>query len=226
MTEQNENPAEGYLGNIADELGTITGLCSEIKDQQLNCATTDDFNKFKEELNNDVVVYAQSVKTSAENCEGAVERASEEICDTVNGFKDEISQKFDEFRAEPPVQKVEKTIRIAKESWQWYLTMGFTVFSTILCLVMIFWQEGRIEQCRISDIKYHFILMKGGIGTVGLDSIESWFRNPDIVKQIEAEVRDYENRVQETARTLEQRHRLDEKLNELNSQPTNKKKNK
>lgn len=221
MKEEIENPAEGYLGNIADELGTIAGLCSEIKDQQLNCTTTDDLNRFKEELNNDVVVYAQSVKTSAENCEGAVERASEEICDTVNDFKEEFNQKFDEFRANPPVQKVEKTIRIAKESWQWYLTMGFAIFSTILSLVMIFWQEGRIEQCRVSDIKYHFILMHGGVDSEGLDSIESWFRNPAHAKQIEAEVREYENCVQETARTLEQRHRLDEKLNELNGKSPN-----
>lgn len=124
------------------------------------------------------------------------------------------------------MQKVEKTIRIAKESWQWYLTMIFAVFSTILSLVMIFWQEGRIEQCRVSDIKYHFILMHGGVNAEGLDSIESWFRNPDHAKQIEAEVREYEDRVQETARTLEQRYRLDEKLHELNSQTTNKKNNK
>lgn len=223
MKEEIENSTEGYLGNIADELGTITGLCSEIKDQQLNAATTDDLNKFKEELNNDVVVYAQSVKTSAENCEGAVERASEEICDTVNDFKEEFNQKFDEFRADPPVQKVEKTIRIAKESWQWYLTMGFAIFSTILSLVMIFWQESRIEQCRVSDIKYHFIMMHNGVTSEGLDSIESWFSNPDYAKQIETEVREYETRVQETARTLEQRHRLDEKLNELNMQNNSKK---
>lgn len=88
MTNQNENSTEGFLGNIAEELGTITGLCSEIKDQQLNVATTDDLTKFKEELNNDVVVYAQSVKTSAENCEGAVERASEEICEYCQRFQE------------------------------------------------------------------------------------------------------------------------------------------
>lgn len=118
----------------------------------------------------DTIEYAHSVKTSAENCEGAVERASEEICDIVNNFKDEFNHKFDEFRANPPVQKVEKTIRIAKESWQWYLIMGFAIFSTILSLVMIFWQEGRIEQCRVSDIKYHFILMHGGVNSEGLEA--------------------------------------------------------
>ena len=83
------------------------------------------------------------------------------------------------------------------------------------------WQEARIEQCRISDIKYHYILMHNGVNSVGLDRIESWFRDPDKVKIIESEVRDYEERVQETARALDQKHRLEEKINELNSQTQN-----
>jgi len=44
------------------------------------------------------------------------------------------------------------------------------------------------------------------------------------VKQIEAEVRAYEERVQETARALDQKHRLEEKINELNTQSQNSKK--
>lgn len=79
-----------------------------------------------------------------------------------------------------------------------------------------------IEKARISDIKYHYILMHGGVGTEGLDSIESWFRDPERVKHIESEVKAYEDRVQETARALDQKQRLEEKINELNSQNTNK----
>lgn len=69
-------------------------------------------------------------------------------------------------------------------------------------------------------------MMHGGVGSVGLDSIESWFRNPAIVLSIEREVRQYEQRVQviaqalakqETARALEQKHRLEEKIEELNN---------
>lgn len=89
---------------------------------------------------------------------------------------------------------------------------------------MTFWQEGRIEQCRISDIKYHYILMQNGVNSVGLDSIESWFHDPDKVRIIESKVRDYEERVQETARALDQKYRLEEKINELNSQTKNSKK--
>ena len=86
------------------------------------------------------------------------------------------------------------------------------------------WQEARIEQARISDIKYHYILMHGGVNSEGLDSIQSWFRDPERVKQIESEVKAYEDRVQETARALDQKQRLEEKINELNSQ-TNPKSN-
>ena len=170
------------------------------------------------------MLYTHAIRTSTENCEGAVNQSTDQICDSITEFKDDFNQKFDDFRANPPVQKVEKTIRIARESWQWYLTLGFTIFSTLLFFAMIFWQEGRIEQCRISDIKYHYILMNGGVGTVGLDSIESWFNDTKKVKQIEAEVRAYEERVQETVRALDQKHRLEEKINELNTQSQNSKK--
>ena len=84
------------------------------------------------------------------------------------------------------------------------------------------WQEARIEQARISNIKYHYILMNGGVSSEGLDSIQNWFRDPERVKQIESEVKAYEDRVQETARTLDQKQHLEEKINELNSQNTNK----
>ena len=93
------------------------------------------------------------------------------------------------------------------------------------------WHEGRLEQARISDITYHYILMHGGVNSEGLDSIQSWFRDPERVKQIESEVKAYEDRVQvnalalakqETARALDQKQRLEEKINELNSQTTNK----
>lgn len=59
--------------------------------------------------------------------------------------------------------------------------------------------------------------MYGGLNSVGLDSLESWFKRPEMVKQIERDVREYEKRVQETARTLQQKERLEQKLNELNS---------
>lgn len=102
--------------------------------------------------------------------------------------------------------------------------MFFSVFTFILFGATFIWQESRIEQARISDIKYHYILMHGGVNSEGLDSIQSWFRDPKRVKQIESEVKAYEDRVQETARALDQKQRLEEKINELNSK-TNPKSN-
>lgn len=50
MSKENENPTEGFLGNIAEELGTLSGTCNEIKEAQLNCATTDDFETMSKNL--------------------------------------------------------------------------------------------------------------------------------------------------------------------------------
>lgn len=60
--------------------------------------------------------------------------------------------------------------------------------------------------------------MYNGVNSEGLDSIESWFQNPEMIERIENEVREHQNRVDETARTLQQKHRLEEKLNELNAE--------
>lgn len=98
-----------------------------------------------------------------------------------------------------------------------YGTLALAILSFLGWITGSLWQEARIEQCRQSDIKYHFIQMYGGLNSVGLDSLESWFKRPEMVKQIERDVREYEKRVQETARTLQQKERLEQKLNELNS---------
>ena len=224
MSQETDISPEDFLKNIADELTTISGECTEIKQAQLTAATTDDLNNMGTSIASAVVEKVSSLQSSIDSQSKTVSAIGDNMTNSVKSLTDTITEKIDNFTADPPVQKVEKTIRIARESWQWYLTLGFTVFSTLLFFAMTFWQEGRIEQCRISDIKYHYILMNGGVGTVGLDSIESWFNDPKKVKQIEAEVRAYEERVQETARALDQKHRLEEKINELNTQSQNSKK--
>lgn len=171
------------------------------------------------------------MQTSIENQTTTVKEIGENLTTSVGALKTEITSKIDNFTAKPPVQKIEKTIRIAKESWQVYLAMFISVLTLMFFCATFIWQEARIEQARISDIKYHYILMNGGVNSEGLDSIQSWFRDPERVKQIESEVKAYEDRVQvialalakqETARALDQKQRLEEKIYELNSQNTNK----
>ncbi len=224
MKQQPDNSPEDFLKSIADELTTITGECSEIKQTQLTAATTDDLNNMGTSITSAVVEKVHTMKSSIDSQNQTVSEIGENLADSVKSLTSVVAKKIDNFTANPPVQRVEKTIRIAKESWQVYLAMFISVFTLMFFVASVVWQEARIEQCRISDIKYHYILMHNGVNSAGLDSIESWFRDPDKVKIIESEVRDYEERVQETARALDQKHRLEEKINELNSQ-TNPKSN-
>lgn len=223
MKENFENSPENILQNIAEDLSTITGTCTEIKESQLNCATADDLNNMGTTITSAVTEKVDEMQTSIENQTTTVKEIGENPTTSVDGLKTEITSKIDNFTANPPVQKIEKTIRIAKESWQIYLAMFISVFTLIFFGATSIWQESRIERARISDIKYHYILMHGGVNSEGLDSIQSWFRDPERVKQIESEVKAYEDRVQETARALDQKQRLEEKINELNSKTTNKK---
>ncbi|PWB01560.1 hypothetical protein C5O23_09345 [Duncaniella muris] len=217
MKENFENSQENYLQNIADDLSSISGTCTEIKESQLNCATSDDLNNMGTTITSAVTEKVDEMQTSIETQTQTVSEIGSNLTTEVNDLKTEITNRIDDFTANPPVQKIEKTIRIAPESWQVYLAMFIAVFTFIFFGATTIWQEARIEKARISDIKYHYILMHGGVNSEGLDSIQSWFRDPERVKQIEKEVKDYEDRVQETARALDQKHRLEEKINELNS---------
>ncbi len=232
--KQNNSESENYLGNIAEELGTISGTCTEIKEAQLNSATVEDVDRVGNDVKATIGASIKSLdktlsepwgvlndlnnimKGNTETNREVVMDAEERLGEKFDSMESKLTEKLDAFTAKPPVR--ETIHRIAKETWQWYLTIGCTVVSTILFAVLLFWQEGRIEQCRTSDIKYRFIQMYNGVNSEGLDSIESWFQDPEMVKNIEHEVREYQKRVEETARALQQKHRLEEKLNELNTE--------
>lgn len=219
-----ENSPENFLQNIAEDLSAINGTCTEIKESQLSCATTDDLNNMGTSVTSAVIEKVDTMQSSIETQTTTVKEIGNNLTTSVDNLKTEIAEKIDNFTANPPVQKIEKTIRIAKESWQVYLALFISVLTLMFFGATFIWQEARIEQARISDIKYHYILMNGGVNSEGLDSIQSWFRDPERVKQIESEVKAYEDRVQETSRALDQKQRLEEKINELNSK-TNPKSN-
>lgn len=222
MKQNPENSSENYLQNIAEDLSSINGTCTEIKESQLNCATTDDLNNMGTSITSAVIEKVDTMQSSIETQTTTVKEIGDNLTSSVDDLKTELTERIDKFTADPPVQKIEKTIHIARESWQVYLAMFISVLTLMFFGATFIWQEGRLEQARISDIKYHYILMHGGVNSEGLDSIESWFRDPERVKQIESEVKAYEDRVQETARALDKKQRLEEKINELNSQNSNK----
>lgn len=114
MKQEFENSQENYLQNIADDLSSISGTCNEIKETQLNCATTDDLNNLGTSVTSAVIEKVDEMKTSIENQTKTVGEIGSDLTTTVNDLKTEITEKIDNFTANPPVQKVEKTIRIAK----------------------------------------------------------------------------------------------------------------
>lgn len=127
-----------------------------------------------------------------------------------------IADRIDRFTANPPEQRVRHIVD--KSAWQWYSVLACSFVSVVLCAIFFLWQEGRIEQCRQSDIKYHMILMNGGINQEGLDVIEEWFQDPEKVAYWEGQVRDHAQRVAETARAIQNRDRLNARIQELNSE--------
>ncbi len=231
--KQNNSESENYLGNIAEELGTISGTCTEIKEAQLNSATVEDVDRVGNDVKATIGASIKSLdktlsepwgvlndlnnimKGNTETNREVVMDAEERLGEKFDSMESKLTEKLDAFTAKPPVR--ETIHHIAKETWQWYLSIGCTVASAIFFAVLLFWQEGRIEQCRTSDIKYHFIQMCGGVSSEGLDKIEEWFQDPEKVKRIEKMVIDHQNRVEETARALQQKHHLEERLNELNA---------
>ena len=71
-----------------------------------------------------------------------------------------------------------------------------------------------------TDLKYRLIQMNGSASSVGLDSIEVWFQDPDRIKNIRKMVTEHEQRMDKLRRSTLERDRLNNEINELNSQNT------
>lgn len=138
MKENFEHSPENILQNIADDLSTISGTCAEIKETQLNCTTTDDLDNMGTSIISAVIETADTMQSSIETQTTTVKGIGDNLTTSVDNLRTEIAEKIDNFTANPPVQKIEKTIRIAKESWQVYLAMFVSVLTLMfLCATFI-----------------------------------------------------------------------------------------
>ena len=140
MKENFENSQENILQNIAEDLSNISGTCTEIKESQLNCATADDLNNMGTTITSAVTEKVDEMQTSIETQTQTVSEIGSNLTTEVNDLKTEITNRIDDFTANPPVQKIEKTIRIAPESWQVYLAMFIAVFTFIFFGATTIWQ--------------------------------------------------------------------------------------
>lgn len=211
MKENPENFSENILQNIAEDLSTINGTCTEIKESQLNCATADDLNNMGITITSAVTEKVDEMQTSIETQTQTVSEIGSNLTTSVDALKTEITNKIDNFTANPPVQKIEKDNPYRQgimASLSRHVHLGVHLHLLRSCHYL----AGVAH--RTSPYLRHQVSLHPDarrVNSEGLDSIQSWFRDPERVKQIEEEVKDYEDRVQETARALDQKYRLEEK---------------
>lgn len=67
MKQNFDNSPENFLQNIADDLSTISGTCAEIKETQLNCATTDDLDNMGTSITSAVIEKVDTMQSSIED---------------------------------------------------------------------------------------------------------------------------------------------------------------
>lgn len=75
-----------------------------------------------------------------------------------------------------------------------------------------------VEQYEDNDLKYRLIQMNGSVSSVGLDSIEVWFLEPERVKNFRKMLVEYEQRMEKLRRLTLERDRLNNEIDNLNSQ--------
>lgn len=120
--------------------------------------------------------------------------------------------------AEPKVQKVEKTIKFDINSWKCFASVVASFIISIFLGVWILIQNNEMDKFEDTDLKYRLIQMNGSVSSVGLDSIEVWFQDPDRIKNIRKMVTEHEQRMEKLRRSTLERDRLNNEIDNLNSQ--------
>lgn len=115
MSQESDISPEDFLKNIADELTTISDECTEIKQAQLTAATTDDLNNMGTSIASAVIEKVNTMQSYIDVHTQTVSAIGDNLTDSVKSMTDSVTEKIDNFTANLPVQKVEKTIRIARE---------------------------------------------------------------------------------------------------------------
>ena len=137
MKQELDNSPKDFLKSIADELTTISSECTEIKQAQLTAATTDDLNNMGTSIASAVIEKVNTMKSAIDSQSQTVSEIGDNLTDSVKSLATVVTEKIDNFTANPPVQKVEKTIRIAKETWQVYLAMFISVFTLMFFVASV-----------------------------------------------------------------------------------------
>lgn len=91
MKQNFDNSPENFPQNIADDLSTISGTCAEIKESQLNCATTDDLDNMGTSITSAVIEKVDTMQSSIETQTTTVKEIGDNLTTSVDNLKTEIA---------------------------------------------------------------------------------------------------------------------------------------
>ena len=81
MSQELDNSPEDFLRNIAEELTTISGECTEIKQAQLTAATTDDLNNMGTSITSTVIEKVDTMKSAIDSQSQTVSEIGNNLTD-------------------------------------------------------------------------------------------------------------------------------------------------
>lgn len=156
--------------------------------------------------------------TKIEKKDSETAKAMSTLGTTITKLEAAVKSNTAAVNAGPKVQKVEKTIKFDINSWKCFACVVASFIISIFLGVWIIIQSRDMDKYTDTDLKYRFIQMNGSVSSVGLDSIEVWFQDPNRVNNIRKMVTEHEQRMEQLRRSTLERDRLNNEINELNSQ--------
>ncbi|MDR2949481.1 MAG: hypothetical protein LBV71_09770 [Prevotella sp.] len=218
--------------NIQVTMDGFSEILSELKSEIQSSKKTDDGESaLKIDLLNKII---QTIDESKKGITAEeLKTYSSEVVATMRQLQDEANNSFSEFLNEKIVEleKIAKQPSIVKNHY----TIDFKSSKTFIAIILIslgllcslfgnynqYQENNRLTQ---NDLKYRFIKMKNGILPNEITRLENFFFYPDstyVVDNIRKRVSDYEHRLQEQARKLEQKKQNEENIKRLDKEIDN-----
>lgn len=94
MSQETDISPEDFLKNIADELTTISGECTEIKQAQLTAATTDDLNNMGTSIASAVIEKVNTMQSYIDAHTQTVSAIGDNLTDSVKSMTDSVTEKL------------------------------------------------------------------------------------------------------------------------------------
>jgi hypothetical protein len=218
--------------NIQVTMDGFSEILSELKTEIQSSKKTDDGESaLKIDLLNKIIQIIDESKKGITIEE--LKAYSSEVVATMRQLQDEANGSFSQFLNEKIVEldKIAKQPSIVKNHY----TIDFKSSKTFIAVILIslgllcslfgnYNQYQENSRLTDNDLKYRFIKMKNGILPNEITRLENFFYYPDsayVVDNIRKRVIDYEHRMEEQARKIEQKRQNEENITRLDKEIDN-----